>query len=167
VLGATNDAIVSVDRNWVMTYLNPKAKEIYAADRDVIGQNLWEAFPDAAHEGSPFVEHYYRAMNERIAGSFDAFYPAPLDLWLRLEVYPTRDGIVTYSRDITQEKALLVELQRKGEQAERQRKEIESLYRTAPIGLALFDAKDFRYLRLNDRQAEFFGLTPEEMVDER
>ncbi len=164
VLGATNDAIVSVDRNWVMTYLNPKAKEIYAADRELIGRNLWEAFPDAAYEGSPFVEHYYPAMNEQIAGAFDAYYPSPLNLWLRVEVYPTRDGIVTYSRDITQEKALLIELQQKGEQAERQRTEIESLYRTAPIGLALFDAKDFRYLRLNDRQAEFFGLTPEEVV---
>ena len=30
--------------------------------------------------------------------------------------------------------------------------------------MALFDAKDFRYLRLNDRQAEFFGLTPEQIV---
>ncbi len=37
-------------------------------------------------------------------------------------------------------------------------------YRSAPIGLALFDTKDFRYLRLNDRQAEFFGLTPEQIV---
>jgi PAS domain S-box-containing protein len=164
VLGATNDAIVSVDRNWVMSYLNPKAKAIYAVDRNLIGKNLWEAFPDAAYDGSPFVEHYYRAMHERVAGAFDAFYPAPLDLWLRLEVYPTRDGIVTYSRDVTKEKVLLAELEQKRDEAERQRSEIESVYRTAPIGLALFDTQDFRYLRLNNRQAEFFGLAPEQIV---
>lgn len=161
VLGATNDAIVSVDRDWVMTYLNPRGTELYG---QVLGLKVWEAFPDAAYAGSPFVEHYYRAMDERIAGAFDAYYPAPLEMWLRLEVYPTHDGIVTYSRDISKEKSVLDELERKRIEAERQRTEIESVYRSAPIGLALFDTKDFRYLRLNDRQAEFFGLTPEEIV---
>jgi PAS domain S-box-containing protein len=47
---------------------------------------------------------------------------------------------------------------------ERQLAEIETVYRTAPIGLALFDTKDYRYLRLNDRQADFFGLKPEQVV---
>ncbi|MFT4114941.1 two-component system sensor histidine kinase NtrB [Silvibacterium sp.] len=42
--------------------------------------------------------------------------------------------------------------------------EIETMYRTAPIGLALFDAVEFRYLRLNDRQAEFFGFPPEYLL---
>jgi PAS domain S-box-containing protein len=164
VLGATTDAIVSLDRNWVMTYLNPRAKELYAGDREILGRNVWEEFPFAVYEGSPYTEHYYRAMNEGVAGAFDAYYPAPLDLWLRIEVYPARDGIVTYSRDITKQRAVLEELLQKRTQAERQRTEIESVYRTAPIGLALFDVKDFRYLRLNDRQAEFFGLAPEEVV---
>src|SRR3984957_8656828 len=103
-------------------------------------------------------------MNDGIPGEFDAHYPEPLNLWLHLEVHPTRDGIVTFSRDITAEVGSRKALGEKSEQAERQRIEIESLYRSAPIGLALFDTKDFRYLRLNDRQAEFFGLTPEQIV---
>jgi len=164
VLSATTDAIVSVDRNWVMTYLNPRAVEVYAADREILGRNLWEIFPDALYEGSPFIEHYYRAMDEQIGGAFEAYYPAPLDVWLRVDVYPTRDGIVTYTRDITKEKADLEELELKRAEAERQRNEIEGVYRTAPIGLALFDSKDYRYLRLNDRQAEFFELPPEQIV---
>jgi PAS domain S-box-containing protein len=164
VLEVTTDAIVTVDRNWVMTYLNPRAAEIYASDREILGHNIWERFPDAVYEGSPYVEHYYRAMNDGISGVFDAHYPEPLNLWLHLEVHPTRDGIVVFSRDITTEVASREALRVKSEQAERQRIEIESLYRSAPIGLALFDAKDCRYLRLNDRQAEFFGLTPEQVV---
>src|SRR6202034_562108 len=82
----------------------------------------------------------------------------------RIDVYPTPEGIVTFSRDITEDKAAREVLKEKSEQAERQLAEIETVYRTAPIGLALFDTKDFRYLRLNDRQAEFFGLTPERIV---
>lgn len=163
-LGATSDAIVGVDRNWVMTYLNPKATEMYAADREIVGRVLWEAFPDAVYEGSPYVEHYTRAMNESVSGEFEAYYPAPLHRWLRIDVYPTPEGIVTFSRDVTEEKRARQELLEKSEQAERQRTEIETLYRTAPIGLALFDTKDFRYLRLNDRQADFFGLSPEQIL---
>jgi PAS domain S-box-containing protein len=164
VLEVTTDAIVAVDRNWVMTYLNPRAARLYASDQQVLGRAVWDAFPDAAYEGSPYVEHFYRAMNDGIPCEFDAHYPDPLNRWLHVEVYPTRDGIVTFSRDITAEVNAREALREKSEQAERQRIEIESLYRSAPIGLALFDINDFRYLRLNNRQAEFFGLEPEEIV---
>jgi PAS domain S-box-containing protein len=163
-LGATTDAIVGVDRNWVMTYLNPKAMELYSSGREVLGRNVWEAFPDAVYEGSPYVEHYNRAMNDGIPSGFDAHYPEPLNLWLHIDVYPTPEGIVTFSRDVTKEKIAQQQLKEKSEEAESQLAEIETLYRTAPIGLALFDTKDFRYLRLNDRQADFFGLKPEEVV---
>jgi len=164
VLGATSDAIVGVDHNWFMTYLNPKATELYASDRPILGRNVWEAFPGAVYEGSPYVEHYYRAMNERVSSGFDAHYPEPLNLWLHIDVYPTSDGIVTFSRDVTEERNAREALKNKSEQAERQLAEIETVYRTAPIGLALFDTQDFHYLRLNDRQAEFFGLKPEQVV---
>ncbi len=163
-LGATSDAIIGIDRNWVMTYLNPRATEVYAGSREILGRVFWEAFPDAVYDGSPYVEHYERAMNQRVSGGFEAWYPEPLNIWLRVDVYPTPEGIVTFSRDITEERRARQELLEKSEQTERQRAEIETVYRTAPIGLALFDTKDYRYLRLNDRQAEFFGLKPEHIV---
>jgi PAS domain S-box-containing protein len=98
VLTATTDAIVSVNREWVMTFTNPKAKEIYG---DVVGKNLWETFPSAIYEGSPFLEHYHRAMDERLSGDFEAYYPEPLNVWLQVMVHPTEEGIVAFSRDIT------------------------------------------------------------------
>lgn len=56
------------------------------------------------------------------------------------------------------------ELRRKSEQRERQRAELQTIYDKAPIGLAYFDLDDYRYLRLNQRQAAFFGLSPEKIV---
>jgi signal transduction histidine kinase len=100
VLGATKDAVVSVNRDWQITYLNRAAVAAYGADRDLVGKHLWSEFPEAAIDGSPFIEHYTRAMNEGIAGSFEAHYP-PLNMWIQLEVYPTEEGIVTFSRDIS------------------------------------------------------------------
>jgi PAS domain S-box-containing protein len=164
VLEVTSDAVVSLDRNWVITYLNPMGIKIYSTGRTVLGRNIWEAFPDARYPGSPYVEFFQRAMDEGRPGTFEAHYPEPLNAWLRIEVLPTEDGIVLFSRGITKKKADREILRLKSEEAERQRIEIETVYRTAPIGLALFDTKDFRYLRLNDRQAEFFGMKPEQIV---
>jgi PAS domain S-box-containing protein len=98
------------------------------------------------------------------SGEFEAWYPQPLNLWLRIQCYPADNGIMIFFRDFTEEKLAREELRRKSEEAQRQRAEIETVYQTAPIGLALFDVKDFRYLRLNDRQAAFFGLKPEQVV---
>lgn len=56
------------------------------------------------------------------------------------------------------------ELRRKSEESERRHAELKTIYDTAPIGLAYFDLNDYHYLRLNDRQAAFFGLKPAQVV---
>ncbi len=100
-LSATTDAVVGVNRDWVITYLNATAQKTYGSGRELLGGGLWEQFPDAVYEGSPFVESYNRAMDEGVSGSFEAHYPDPLNMWIQLEVYPTDEGIVTFSRDVT------------------------------------------------------------------
>jgi len=60
--------------------------------------------------------------------------------------------------DIHEQKLAMEELRNSQQEAEYQRLELETMYRTAPIGSALFDPVEFRYLRLNDRQAEIVGL---------
>ena len=161
---AATDAIIFLDREYRVTYLNRRAKEVLAPSGDVMGTNLFESFPGVVYEGSPYVENYRRAMDEGLSGEFEAYYGEPLNLWLRVQSYPADDGIIIYFRDFTREKNAIEALRKERQEAERQHNEIETVYRTAPIGLALFDTKDFRYLRLNDRQAEFFGLKPEQIV---
>ena len=56
------------------------------------------------------------------------------------------------------------ELRRQSEERDRQHAELQTIYDTAPIGLAYFDLDNYHYLRLNDRQAAFFGLKPEQVV---
>ena len=161
---ATTDAIVFLDRNYSFTYLNRRANEVISMGQDLRGRNLYEVFPHAAYKGSPYVEIYGRTMNEGLPGEFEAFYPEPLNVWLRVQSYPAEDGIIIFFRDFTDEKLNRETLQRKTEEAEHQLAEIETIYRTAPIGLALFDLDDYHYLRLNDHQAAFFGLTKEQML---
>ncbi len=161
---ATTDAVVFLDRDYNFTYLNRRANELVSMGLDLVGRNLFKAFPATVYENSPYLENYRRSMDEGLPGEFEAFYPEPLNIWLRVQSYPAEDGIIIFFRDFTQEKLDREALLAKTEEAERQHSEIETIYRTAPIGLALFDLDGYHYLRLNDRQAAFFGLKPEQIV---
>lgn len=58
-LSVTRDSIVAVDRNWCISYLNEAVQKTYSSGgRELLGKKLWEEFPDAVYEGSPYVEHY-------------------------------------------------------------------------------------------------------------
>jgi PAS domain S-box-containing protein len=103
-------------------------------------------------------------MEEGIPSEFEEFYGAPLNAWIRIQSYPLESGMMIVFSDVTQQHENRAALQNKTEEAERQHAELLSIYGTAPIGLALFDLDDYHYLRLNNRQAAFFGLTPEEIV---
>jgi len=78
----------------------------------------------------------------------------------RLE--PTR--IIGFAEDITERKNAEGALAQSQQELEKQWAELETIYRTAPIGLALFDPVEFRYLRLNNRQAEIVGLPVEQIL---
>lgn len=159
------DGVIFLDQEYRFTFLNRRAEEMLAPRGDVMGKSLWAAFPSAVYEGSPYVSIYGRAMEQRIPGQFEAYYPEPLNSWFGIEARPVEEGgIAIFFRDITAERNAAEDLRRKSEEAERQAAEIEVVYRTAPIGLALFDTEEFRYLRLNDRQAAFFGLKPEQVL---
>jgi len=165
VFAGTTDAVVLLDRDYNFTFLNRRAEEMLAPSGDVLGKNLWTSFPSVIYPDSPYVRTYRRAMDERIGGSFEAYYPEPLNLWLTVEAHPSdEDGIIVFFRDISERRNAAEELRLKNEETTRQAAELETLYRTAPIGLALFDAVEFRYQRLNDRQAAFFGLKPEQVL---
>jgi len=164
VQAAITDGILCIDRDWLITYLNKSASRLLEPSGTIVSKNFWEMFPHTIYPGSPYVEFYNRAMDQGVGGCFDAYYPEPLNAWFSVLVQPSEDGIILFFRDVTQQRADQENLRLKSEEAEHQRAEIETVYRTAPIGLALFDTKDFRYLRLNDRQAAFWGLKPEDIV---
>ncbi|HEX4650061.1 MAG TPA: PAS domain-containing protein [Granulicella sp.] len=104
VFDLTTDGILSIDRSWRCIYANPRARQIVAASGEFVGKNIWEAFPAMIYEDSPYVKFYRQAMDEGIAGEFEAFYPAPLNIWVRVQVRPSAEGLVTYFRDVTEEK---------------------------------------------------------------
>jgi PAS domain S-box-containing protein len=161
---ATTDGIVFLDRDYRITFLNKRAAQLLSPGGEILGTKLFETFPAAVYDGSPFLDNYVRSMEGGEATEFETFYPEPLNMTLHVQSYPAENGIIIFFRDVSENRASQEALRHKTEEVERQHAELETIYRTAPIGLALFDLDDYRYLRLNDRQAAFFGLRPEDIV---
>lgn len=101
VLHSTSDAIVGVDRQWNVSYMNPEAEKLYGAAHGLIGRGVWECFAVSADAEPQFKELFERAMYEDTSGELEAELKEPVRFTLGLEAFPSEDGIVTFSRDIT------------------------------------------------------------------
>ncbi len=100
VLEGMAEGFIAVDRDWVMTMLNARAEQITGLPREqLLGRTLWEAFP--GNVGTVFEDSYRRAAATGQTVTFEAFYPAPLDVWLEVRAVPGADGMSMYFLDIT------------------------------------------------------------------
>jgi PAS domain S-box-containing protein len=100
MIEATTAGVILLDREWRFTFLNNHAQTlIHAEGRDLLGQNVWAAFPGAV--GTEFWTNYHRAMRERVAVQFHEYYPAPIDKWFEVHAFPSQDGIAAFFHDIT------------------------------------------------------------------
>ncbi|MCI2236908.1 SpoIIE family protein phosphatase [Paenibacillus sp. TRM 82003] len=107
VLDSMAVAYLAVDTDWRVTYLNAEAARITGTSRErLVGRDVWEAFPAAA--GTVFEEHYRRAAATGETVVFDAFYPAPLQVWVEVRVVPEggrpNRGLALYFLDVTARK---------------------------------------------------------------
>jgi PAS domain S-box-containing protein len=104
VLEAMSAAFYSVDTSWRFSYVNAEAERLLGRSREeLLGGDIWELFPAAA--GSDFESHFREAVATGQTATFEAYYPAPLDGWYELRVWPSPDGLAVYFLDITARRA--------------------------------------------------------------
>jgi PAS domain S-box-containing protein len=108
ILESIDGAFISVDPDWRLTYVNQQAEALLeqSAD-DLLGQNLWEAFPEA--RDLPFYEKYHAAVEDNRTVQFEAYVP-PLETWFRVRAHPFEGGLSVYFDDITRQKKAQEEL---------------------------------------------------------
>jgi PAS domain S-box-containing protein len=103
ILESITDAFSAWDRNFRYVYVNARAAELLGIPRDhLIGRCVWDLFPDAV--GTEVYRKCQRAMTERVSLYFEAYYPAS-GKWYENHLYPTKEGLSVYWRDITERKA--------------------------------------------------------------
>ncbi len=146
---------------------------------DVVGKPLREVLPELEGQGFfELLDSVYRTgvpyLGNEMPACIENTDSGKLEeAYFNFVYQPTRgpdgavDGILVFAVEITEQVKSRKQLENREQQLQRQSSELETIYRTAPIGLALFDPVEFRYLRLNDRQAQIVGLPPEEILGKR
>ncbi|SEG65173.1 PAS domain S-box-containing protein [Bryocella elongata] len=160
------DGLVIMDRDWRIVYANREARRISRLrDEDLNGPTHWELYPDTI--GSLIETAYHEVMFSRKPQTLPAFHYEPFDLWETIHIFPVDGGIALYYRDVTDAHKAEEARDAATREIDRQRQEAEAVYRGAPIGMALYDAKNLRLLRINDRQAEIFDVDAKRAVGMR
>jgi PAS domain S-box-containing protein len=99
ILESIRDVFFTVDRDWRVTYFNPRAEERFAILRTVIiGRSLWDALPEMA---SYFYLRLKTVIDRREPITFVGYYP-PLDIWFDVRGVPMAEGAAFYFLDITE-----------------------------------------------------------------
>jgi len=161
ILSQVSDSVIAMDLEQCVTYLNAAAERQYRISADeVLGRQLSHIFsrqwPSAEAEAAmwaAFREHgeWRGEISHRTHDGRELQVDASLTLLRDAE--GAEAGMVAASRDITERK-------RSAAEAQRVSALLDTLLRTAPIGFCFLDL-DLRFVRINDRLAEFNGISAE------
>ncbi len=96
-----SDGVMSLGTDWEITYMNDKAAKILSKDKEsLIGKCIWDEFPETVR--TEFYDEYHRARMNNVTVEFEGYYP-PHEAWYTVRAIPTKEGITTFFRDITQQ----------------------------------------------------------------
>lgn len=102
LVSGIGDHLVSYDHDWRYTFVNDAACRVLGRPREeLIGQVIWELFPDAV--GNAFYHDMHRAAREQRVIRQENYYP-PFDRWYENHLYPTAGGVTVFAQDITARK---------------------------------------------------------------
>lgn len=180
------------ERYRILADLNPQAIWMGAADGSLTYANQilldYLGFTEDDFQGEKWLRAFHPNDRQRVLAAWKHAIATGTDYdlearliraydgrarWWWVRAQPLRDEsgkIINWlgvNIDIDDRKTFAEKLQQRQEETERQRAELETIYRTAPIGLALFDPVEFRYLRVNDRQVETIGIPREKILGRR
>jgi signal transduction histidine kinase len=102
IFESTTDSVAIFDRDWRITYLNERAKVQVAEGRDLIGMDLWEAFPECPVQREVY-RRFLASKSHQRPTSFEMFSP-PRNAWYAINMFPSSEGLAVYFRDVTEHK---------------------------------------------------------------
>jgi PAS domain S-box-containing protein len=114
-------ALVRLDRDWTIAYVNANAESIYGRTREqLVGRDVWEAFPEA--RGTVIEDSYRKAMDTGEPGTLEVYFE-PLDVHFDVRVWPDDEGLTLFFHDVNDrvraQRALDAALQEKDATARR------------------------------------------------
>ena len=106
ILSSISDGFIALDKDLKIQYFNNAAEKMIGAQRqEVIGRQLFDAFPEA--KGSEFEIQYCRALESQEVLHFEThFNVPPFDDWYEVAAYPFSDGLSVFFKVITERKEM-------------------------------------------------------------
>ena len=154
VLESTSDAVMEIGSDWTVSYLNPRAQELLSLERDVTGDHAQAAFDCLA--GSDLEACLKDAMDRRVEAEFEFLYQRT-GRWFALRVFPSRNGVAIYFRDITEHRAAEAERHALADNLEHERFLLRAITDSLPIGLLIVEAPSGRLLMHNPAAEQLLG----------
>lgn len=99
LFNTVTDPVVMVDTRWNYVFANEAALQNMGNKHKVIGQNMWELIPGMS--GTSFEDCMRDTMGSKQASSIEDYYH-PRRAWLQMNLYPVKDGLIIYMRNVTE-----------------------------------------------------------------
>ena len=136
--------------------MNDRAKTLLDRSReDLIGKNVWDAFPEAVD--LKFYRAYHRAVETQESVHFESYF-SPLSTWFQVNAYPFAGGLSVYFNDITEQRTLEHELRA-------ERAEARLLFEANPTPMWVYDTDTLRILDVNEAAIQHYGYTYEDFLN--
>jgi diguanylate cyclase (GGDEF)-like protein/PAS domain S-box-containing protein len=148
----TTDCVFFLNSQWQFTFFNKRASDELRIQADLIGVSIWDAFPESMN--SSFEKHYLRAITERSAQVFEAYF-APLSAYYEVHAIPVEDGLTVIFRNINERRAAAEALRVR----ERQ---LATVFGQTMVGILHRDL-NYRVLMANQRYCDIVGRSREEL----
>jgi len=157
ILGRVDEAICALDTDWQFTYVNQQAATL--VDRDsaaLLGESLWEAFPEVAD--APAYDKFHEAVETQEPRRFD-MESERHGAWFTVRAYPSMDGLTICFHEVTEKREQKLEL-------ERNQRLFEAVFDETNDALVVADA-DRRITDLNPAAERLFGYDETTVVGEK
>ncbi|MCW2239359.1 hybrid sensor histidine kinase/response regulator [Azospirillum canadense] len=154
ILESTNDAVLEVDRGWRVTFLNERAKAIFAGRGDLKGQRFWDVYSELVGTGAWSCCH--QAMDANAPCEFEIAGPLS-GRWFAARAFPSKDGLVVFFQDVTARKQAEQERERLAGELEKERTLFQTVLTHLPSGVFAVAAPDGRLLLHNPAAERAIG----------
>ncbi|MEY2640087.1 MAG: hypothetical protein RIR90_1569 [Bacteroidota bacterium] len=147
------DGIVSLDKNFEITYANQYAKQMLGGD-DILGKKPWYKSHDKALNDK--LEALVKRVYEQKRNITFDYYLNGYDKWMQFNAYPSENGISFFFKDTTKQKEAELRLRESEEK-------YRSLIENSPDIIAIIDEHGYIW-DCNGAVEKSTGYTPQQAI---